>query len=248
MAGAVAGEGRRGVAGVLAPRQPVLGAPRLGVGAPHPEQRPDQPAVARAHAEQRAAAGRGGEPVEHRLDLVGGGVAGGDVGAALRGEPRRLGVAGVARPRLQVALRPTRAVDGQRHAEALAQRGAVGGVLGRRFAQAVVDVQRGRRPGDPRGEVEQADGVGAAREQHHDGRARPQQALLAEHRLDGCSACAHRRHPLGRARRNRISVPRRPPGEEQPELGGNSSGGTSPWRTQRRSVSGETSSLRATSA
>ena len=38
-------------------------------------------------------------------------MAGGDVGVALRGEPRGLGVAGVARPRLQVALRAARAVD-----------------------------------------------------------------------------------------------------------------------------------------
>ena len=142
-----------GVGRVLAPRQAVLGAPRLGLGAPGAEQRADQPAVARAHPEQRAPAGRGGEPVEHGLDLVGGGVAGGDVGVALRGQPRRLGVAGVARPRLQVALGPARAVDAERHAEPLAQRGAVGGVLGGRVAQAVVDVQRAspRRRSAPRG-------------------------------------------------------------------------------------------------
>ena len=123
----------------------VLGAPRLRVGAPGAEQRAHEPALARAHAQQRAPARRGGEPVEHGLDLVGGGVAGGDVGVALLGEPRRLGVADVARPRLQVALGPARAVDGERHAEALAQRGAVRRVGRRGVAQAVVDVQRARR-------------------------------------------------------------------------------------------------------
>ena len=111
-------------------------------------------------------------------------MAGGDVGVALRGEPGRLGVAGVARPRLQVALRPARAVDRQRHAEPLAQRGAVGGVLGGGVAQAVVDVQRARRARDPHREVEQADRVRPAGEQHDDRRARAQQALLADERLE----------------------------------------------------------------
>ena len=111
-------------------------------------------------------------------------MAGGDVGVALRGQPRRLGVAGVARPRLQVALRPLRPVDRQLHAQPRAQRLAVRRVLGRRVAQPVVDVQRGRRPGDPHGQVEQAHRVGAAGEQHDDRRARPQQALLADLRLE----------------------------------------------------------------
>ena len=83
---------------------PALGAPRLGRRAPDREQRAHEPPVALAHAEQRAAPGRGGEPVEHRLDLVGGRVAGRDVGVALAREPRRRGVALVARPRLEVAL------------------------------------------------------------------------------------------------------------------------------------------------
>ena len=173
VAGAVAGVRVRGVRGVLAPRQPGLGAPRLGLGAPDREQRAHEPPVALAHAQQGAAAGRGGEPVEHRLDLVGGRVAGGDVGVALEREPRRLGVALVARPRLQVALRARRAVDGERHAEPLAERAAerlvpVGGV-----AQPVVDVQRPDRgrARDAHGEVEQADGVRPARDQHDDGAA-----------------------------------------------------------------------------
>ena len=44
--------------------------------------------LARAHPEQRPAARRGREPVEDRLDLVGGGVAGGHVGAARRAPAR----------------------------------------------------------------------------------------------------------------------------------------------------------------
>ena len=125
-------------------------------------------ALARGHAEEGAAAGRRGEPVEHGLDLVGRRVAGGDVAAA--GEPRRGGVARVARPRLQVAgaLGPARALHVKRDAEPLAQRGAVRLVAGRLRAQPVVAVQRldVPRAGDPHRDVEQADRVAPAGEQH----------------------------------------------------------------------------------
>ena len=100
-----------GVGRVLAPGQPARLAVRGGLLARRAEQRPDQPAVARGHAQQRAPAGRGGEPVEHGLHLVGRGVAGGDVA---RREPRGLGVAGVARPGLDVAGRRGGAADVQR--------------------------------------------------------------------------------------------------------------------------------------
>ena len=88
MAGAVAGVRAGRVRGVLAPGKAVLGAPRLGVGARDGEERAHEPAVARAHAQQRTAAGRRREPVEHGLDLVRGGVAGRDVGVALACQPR----------------------------------------------------------------------------------------------------------------------------------------------------------------
>ena len=111
------------------------------------EQRPHQPALARAHAEQRPAPGRGGEPVEHRLDLVGGGVAGGDDAAAPARAPR---------PRRSARRAPTpagcpragaaRAADVQRDAEPLAQRRAVRLVAGRRVAQPVVECSAVDRP------------------------------------------------------------------------------------------------------
>ena len=80
------------------------------------EQRPHQQPLARAHAEQRPAAGRGRKPVEDRLDLVGGGVPGGDVGAArASASSRGRAVALVARPGLQV---PARAGSGRARAGA----------------------------------------------------------------------------------------------------------------------------------
>ena len=134
------------------------------------------------HPEERAAAGRGGEPVEHGLDLVGRGVAGGDVAAGR--ELRRGGVAGVARPRLEVprARGPARAAQLERHAEPLAQRRAVRGVVGRLRPQPVVAVQRGHRlrARDPHREVEQADAVAPAREEHHDRAAGREQAARAD--------------------------------------------------------------------
>ena len=100
---AVARVGGRVVARVLAPGQPALGAVGRGLLAGREQQRADEPARARRHPEQRAAAGRGGEPVEHGLDLVGRGVAGGDDGAAARARSGPRGVALVARPGLHVA-------------------------------------------------------------------------------------------------------------------------------------------------
>ena len=97
---------------------------RRGLRARHAQQRPDDPARALRHAEQRAPAGRGDQPVEDGLGLVGRGVADGDQRVAL-GEPLRLGVAHLPRPGLHVALRRARAVHVQRHAEPLAQRAAV---------------------------------------------------------------------------------------------------------------------------
>ena len=133
--------------------------------------------------------GRGRQPVEHRLDLVGGRVAGGRHAAAARDERRGLGVARVARPGLQVvrAGRPARAVDVQLDAERVAQRGAVRLVAGRAVAQPVVAVQRGDvpGPGEADGDVEQAHRVPPAREQH-------------EHRLPG------RQQPAGPDAREQV--------------------------------------------
>jgi hypothetical protein len=109
-------------------------------------------------------------------------VARGEVAAAR--DPRRLGVALLPRPRLQVAgaIGAARAAHVQLHAEPLAQRRAVGRVRCGGLAQAVVDVQRGDILGarDPDGEVEQADRVASAREQHEHGPAGLEQSLRAD--------------------------------------------------------------------
>ena len=135
---------------VLAPRQPALGAVGRRLLARDLEQRPHQPRRrARRMPEQRPAPGRGGEPVEHGLDLVGRRVAGRrSPRHAARRAPRRLGVAPFARPRLDVAAvghagvpAPSAATPSRSHsvgAERL-------GVLGRIGPQPVVDVQRARR-------------------------------------------------------------------------------------------------------
>ena len=100
----VAGVGRLVVAGVVAPGEPALLAVGGRLRPGEAEQRPHQAAVARAHAEQRPAARRGGEPVEDRLDLVVGGVAGGDRRApSSSAEPLGRPVADLARPGLKVA-------------------------------------------------------------------------------------------------------------------------------------------------
>ena len=60
------------------------------------------------------------------------------------------------------------AADRERHAEAFAQRAAVG-LVGVRFRpQAVVDMQRRYRPGQPDGEIEQRGGVAATGEEDDD--------------------------------------------------------------------------------
>ncbi len=75
-------------------------------------------------------------------------------------------------------------MDVQGHAEPLAQRGAVFGVARRGLAQPVVDVQRRHLPAQPDGEVEQADRVAAAGQQHEYGSAGGEQPALTHARLD----------------------------------------------------------------
>ena len=60
------------------------GSGRASRAAGHGEQRPHEPAAPGAIPQQRAPAGRDGQPVEHGLGLVGGGVGGGVVAAACR--------------------------------------------------------------------------------------------------------------------------------------------------------------------
>ena len=166
---------RRGrVRRVLAPRQAARLAVRRGLRARHAQQRADDPARALGHAQQRATARRGHQPVEDGLGLVGRGVTDRDQRVALGGEPFGLGVAHLARPRLDVAVRRARAVHEQLDAEALADRAAVRLVgVGLGAAQPVVDVQRADDVGHVH--VEQAGRVAAAREEHeepHRGAAR----------------------------------------------------------------------------
>ena len=126
--------------------QPVRLAVRRGLRARHAQQRPDDPARALGHPEQRPPAGRAQQPVEDGLGLVGGGVADGDQRVALRREPLRLRVAHRARPGLDVASGAPGAVHEQLDAERRAERAAVRLVgVGLRAAQAVVDVQRAHR-------------------------------------------------------------------------------------------------------
>ena len=166
------------------------------------EQRADEVARARLHPEQRAAPGRRGQPVEHGLGLVGGGVADRHEPAAGLGGRRR--VAHVAGPRLQVArgvLGPRRAVHRERDPEALAQRAAVRLVVVGLRAQAVVDVQRARRSSPAR----------RRRRAGRPSRARPTAAR--RRRLPGAS------RPVARTRSSSSSaiVARRPRDEQ---LGG----------------------------
>ena len=153
---------------------------RRRLGARDAEQRAHEQPVARGHAEQRAAAGRGGEPVEDGLGLVGRGVAGRKPRAARGGEARAGAEAHVARPGLQVAgvLGPARGEDLERDAELRAQRAAERLVAAGLGAQAVVDVQRAHGAGarEPHRDVEQADRVAPARQQDDDGPAGRQQA------------------------------------------------------------------------
>ena len=143
---------RRLVVGrVVAPGQAPLLAVGGRLGPGEAEQRPDQPAVARPHPEQGAAARRGGEPVEDRLDLVVGGVAGGDQAPrALEREPRPPPRSGRRAPRPGGCPGPSGRrglLDLELDPEPLAERRAVALVRVGVVAQAVVDVQRGDRLG-----------------------------------------------------------------------------------------------------
>ena len=99
VADAVARVAALGVGRVVAPLEPALFAVGGRLLPGEAEQRAHQAAVALAHPEQGPAAGRGGEAVEDRLDLVVGGVAGGDQGAVRQRQPRRGGVARCRAPR-----------------------------------------------------------------------------------------------------------------------------------------------------
>ena len=96
-----------------------------GLRARDAEQRPHEPPVARAHAEQRAPTGRGGEPVEHGLDLVGRRVPGGDVAAARELAPPRRSAASRAQAwRLPAPGRRGRRTSSGRRAARTARRSA----------------------------------------------------------------------------------------------------------------------------
>jgi hypothetical protein len=154
---------------------------RRGLLAGDAEQRADDDPVARRHPEQRPAPGRGREPVEDRLGLIALRVPGRHPRAARGRERRRGGVAGVARPGLEVAAGRRRgcALDLDPDPEPRRERPAVRLVaLGLLAPQPVVDVQRGHRldPGDPDRDVEQAHGVAPAGDHDDDRRARLEEA------------------------------------------------------------------------
>ena len=209
----VARVGRLGVGRVVAPGETPLLAVGGRLGASEGEQRPRQPPVAGPHAQQRAAARRGGEPVENRLDLIVGGVAGHDRRLVRQRQSGGRGVAGVARPRLQVAgaLRAPRALDLELHPQLLAELGAVALVLAGVVAQAVVDVERGDLVGAerPHRQVEQADRVAPAGEQRDDRRPRRQQPPiphLLEHevRIHALSVGAPPQSVVARTRKSGV--------------------------------------------
>jgi hypothetical protein len=183
---AVAGEGVRGVGGVLAPGQAALAAVGGGLVPGHAQQRPHEAPVAGGHAQQRSPPRRRGQAVEHGLGLVGGRVP----GRHRDPPPRRGRVADVAGPSLQVAgvVGPARAADRQRDVELRAQRAAVRLVGVAVGAQPVVDVQGGGAAGQPHGEVDQAGRVAPAGEQHQHGRVgseQPGRPHRREHLVSG---------------------------------------------------------------
>ena len=94
-----------GVGGVLAPGQPALDAVRGGLRPRQLQQRAEHPARARRHAEQRAPAGRGEQPVEDGLGLVGGRVADRDRALELA-PPRRSAPPAPTPARCRAAARP----------------------------------------------------------------------------------------------------------------------------------------------
>ena len=130
---------------------------------------------------------------------------GGHPRAAGEREPGGRGVALVARPGLQVAAlrRRRRALDGQLDPHARAQVRAEPRVVVALGPQPVVEVQRayGVRAGDPHRQVEQADRVLAAGEQHDDRRAGDEQPARADPRLDRGGG-GGRAHGARRARKS----------------------------------------------
>ena len=210
---AIAGERVELVALVLAPRETALDAVRRRLLAGERQQRADQRAFASAHPEQRAAARRGRDAIEDRLDLVAGGVPGGDVGTPLDRQLRRGSVARVARPGLEIARpRPPRPLDGKLDAERGAQLGAVALVLVGRVAEPVVDVQRANRaaPSDPDGHVEQAARVAPARIEDDHAAPGGEQPALADP-LDHTTSTPVDHDSSSPARAMKISVASRNP-------------------------------------
>ncbi len=164
VAHAGAGEAAVGVGRVLAPGE-VAGAQVVAhFCARDGQQRAHEPAAALGHAVQGTAARRDGEPIENGLSLVAGGVRSGVVAL---GQPLGHRVASFAGMVLKVAgggqVDP---LDVQWHAQPLAQLVAEQLVRIGALAQAVVDVQRAHARPEAHGDVEQADRVAAAGEQH----------------------------------------------------------------------------------
>jgi hypothetical protein len=174
---------------VLAPSPTPGAAVRAGVLAAELEQRADQAAVARGHAEQRAAARRRRQPVEDRLDLVGGRVSGGHLGPAREREPRGGPVAQVTGPGMEVSLpRLASVLHRQRHSEVAAELAAVALVTVCANPQPIVDVEGGHAllACERNRDVEQADRVPPPGEHDHQrapGRQQPARAHGLEHSL-----------------------------------------------------------------
>ena len=145
----VAGEGRVDVGLVVGERQPGDRDQLAHPLAIEPEQRPDDPAVARREPEQRPRAGRGGEPVESGLGDVGAGVAGDDRGRAAAPAQALGGVVADARAQrpggCPAAGRAGRSTCRSMRSAAHSRRAAASPVAGA-GAQAVVDVRRRARP------------------------------------------------------------------------------------------------------
>ena len=116
----------RHIALVLTPAETPGRAVRRRLRAREPEQRPDEGPLSRAHAEQRAPARRGREPVEDRLDLVGRGVAGGDIGTARRRQARRAAAYRTSRAHAWTLPRPRARAAGAPRAGRRARRPAPG--------------------------------------------------------------------------------------------------------------------------
>ena len=172
---------------ILTPLQPPLQAVAGGLRAGIREQRPYEDAVTGAHAEQRAAARRGREPVQDRLDLIGRGVARRDVAAVGEHELGGRVVALGPRPRLEIAgVRNGRMTDLEWHSEPGAERPAMMLVAVGGRSQPIVDVKRAdrARAGDPHGEVEEAGRVPSAGQQDEHASPLRDQTRFANPALD----------------------------------------------------------------